>query len=488
MRMEPSMQPDHKKLWWLFGGTLADRLHPARASSAARSTARRRRSPSASSPPSGDVAHDRETTSSTASRSGSPPAASSSARSGATAPTRRPTGRPTGCTARRSRCSDVWAERRGRGTPFAALAARPRRPRCATRLRARCAPTPTTPATGTVTRRPTTAPRRCAAPPRTTTRSSAATRRCAKLREDYAMQEVAVPDAGAPSALTDFFFWTSWACVDRAARRGRHLHQQLAARAAGRQPADRRQRPVVDRQRRAAARRRRRARLVAAPSAAQRRAARSRRPRSDPFGADRAHAVDARRRQVRRPWSSRCSSCRSLLGALTAHYTVEGPVVLRLPARRSTCRTPDAHLAHPDRRCSGSRPRSWPPACSWRRSSAAASRASSASASTCCSARCCSSSSARWPASASSIHQRLGLDAGFWFGHQGYEYVDLGRAWQIALFVGLVLWLVLMLRGLWPALSAQDGSRSLVLHVHRRQRRDRPACTAPASSSARART
>jgi len=38
-----------------------------------------------------------------------------------------------------------------------------------------------------------------------------------------------------------------------------------------------------------------------------------------------------------------------------------------------------------------------------------------------------------------SIHQKLGLNAGFWFGHQGYEYVDLGRAWQIALFVGLVL-------------------------------------------------
>ena len=61
-----------------------------------------------------------------------------------------------------------------------------------------------------------------------------------------------------------------------------------------------------------------------------------------------------------------------------------------------------------------------------------------------------------------SIHQKLGLDAGFWFGHQGYEYVDLGRAWQIALFVGLVLWLALMLRGLAPALARRDDSRSLV--------------------------
>ena len=62
-----------------------------------------------------------------------------------------------------------------------------------------------------------------------------------------------------------------------------------------------------------------------------------------------------------------------------------------------------------------------------------------------------------------SIHQKLSLNAGFWFGHQGYEYVDLGRAWQIALFAGLVLWLGLMLRGLWPALKVKDTSRPLVL-------------------------
>lgn len=54
-----------------------------------------------------------------------------------------------------------------------------------------------------------------------------------------------------------------------------------------------------------------------------------------------------------------------------------------------------------------------------------------------------------------SVKQVFGLDAGFWLGHQGYEYVDLGRAWQIALYVGLVLWLVLMLRALWPACCGQ---------------------------------
>jgi nitric oxide reductase subunit B len=62
-----------------------------------------------------------------------------------------------------------------------------------------------------------------------------------------------------------------------------------------------------------------------------------------------------------------------------------------------------------------------------------------------------------------SIQQRLSLGAGFWFGHQGYEYVDLGRFWQILLFVGLLLWLVLMLRGLWPALRQRGHRRQLVL-------------------------
>ena len=61
------------------------------------------------------------------------------------------------------------------------------------------------------------------------------------------------------------------------------------------------------------------------------------------------------------------------------------------------------------------------------------------------------------------IHQKLGLDLSFWFGTQGYEYVDLGRAWQIALFAGLLIWLGLMLRGLAPALRRHDDARTLVL-------------------------
>ena len=60
------------------------------------------------------------------------------------------------------------------------------------------------------------------------------------------------------------------------------------------------------------------------------------------------------------------------------------------------------------------------------------------------------------------IQQKLG-NLWFWFGSQGYEYVDLGRVWQILLFVGLVFWLFLMFRGLKPALAKKDESHSLLL-------------------------
>ena len=47
------------------------------------------------------------------------------------------------------------------------------------------------------------------------------------------------------------------------------------------------------------------------------------------------------------------------------------------------------------------------------------------------------------------VMQKMGLAANFWFGHQGWEYVDIGRFWQAFLFVGLMLWLVLVGRALW---------------------------------------
>lgn len=60
------------------------------------------------------------------------------------------------------------------------------------------------------------------------------------------------------------------------------------------------------------------------------------------------------------------------------------------------------------------------------------------------------------------VQQKFGNVANFWFGHQGYEYVDLGRFWQIFLFAGLFIWLGLMGRALWPALRRPSESRSLL--------------------------
>lgn len=48
------------------------------------------------------------------------------------------------------------------------------------------------------------------------------------------------------------------------------------------------------------------------------------------------------------------------------------------------------------------------------------------------------------------IHQMLG-DLWFWFGHQGWEYLDLGRAWQFLLAAGLLYWVFLLYRAVAPA-------------------------------------
>jgi nitric oxide reductase subunit B len=44
-------------------------------------------------------------------------------------------------------------------------------------------------------------------------------------------------------------------------------------------------------------------------------------------------------------------------------------------------------------------------------------------------------------------------DAWFWLGHQGWEYLELGRLWQILLFGGLIFWLVVVYRGVAPILQ-----------------------------------
>lgn len=64
---------------------------------------------------------------------------------------------------------------------------------------------------------------------------------------------------------------------------------------------------------------------------------------------------------------------------------------------------------------------------------------------------------------ASVMHYLGDNDLWWWFGHQGYEYVDLGRVWQIALFVGLLLWLFLIARAGIAGLRRDDNRKSLIL-------------------------
>ncbi|MDX9973295.1 MAG: nitric-oxide reductase large subunit [FCB group bacterium] len=60
------------------------------------------------------------------------------------------------------------------------------------------------------------------------------------------------------------------------------------------------------------------------------------------------------------------------------------------------------------------------------------------------------------------VQQKLGFVSNFWFGHQGYEYVDLGRFWQIFLLVGLFLWLGLVVRALAPAFKNPGENKHLL--------------------------
>jgi nitric oxide reductase subunit B len=63
------------------------------------------------------------------------------------------------------------------------------------------------------------------------------------------------------------------------------------------------------------------------------------------------------------------------------------------------------------------------------------------------------------------INDRLG-SLWFWLGHQGSEYLDLGRLWQVLLAAGLVLWLALMFRALRPAIHREGRSALSALFLY----------------------
>ena len=60
----------------------------------------------------------------------------------------------------------------------------------------------------------------------------------------------------------------------------------------------------------------------------------------------------------------------------------------------------------------------------------------------------------------------MGRMGGNWFllGHQGYEYIELGRVWQALLAAGMVIWLVLVVRAIAPALRG-EGDKGGLFHL-----------------------
>jgi nitric oxide reductase subunit B len=61
-----------------------------------------------------------------------------------------------------------------------------------------------------------------------------------------------------------------------------------------------------------------------------------------------------------------------------------------------------------------------------------------------------------------SVQNKLTDLQSFYFGHQGYEYVDLGRVFQIALFAGLLIWFGLVVRTVASALKEDNEQRPLL--------------------------
>ncbi|RBW56491.1 nitric-oxide reductase large subunit [Tenacibaculum sp. E3R01] len=60
------------------------------------------------------------------------------------------------------------------------------------------------------------------------------------------------------------------------------------------------------------------------------------------------------------------------------------------------------------------------------------------------------------------VHQFLDLTTNFFFGHQGYEYMDLGRFWQLFLGIGLILWVFMVGRHIVYAIRKNDASKQLL--------------------------
>ncbi|BDS10779.1 nitric-oxide reductase large subunit [Aureispira anguillae] len=61
------------------------------------------------------------------------------------------------------------------------------------------------------------------------------------------------------------------------------------------------------------------------------------------------------------------------------------------------------------------------------------------------------------------IHQFLDLTTNFFFGHQGYEYMDLGRFWQYILAIGLILWMFMVGRHIVYGIKQNNEAKHLLI-------------------------
>ena len=61
--------------------------------------------------------------------------------------------------------------------------------------------------------------------------------------------------------------------------------------------------------------------------------------------------------------------------------------------------------------------------------------------------------------------QHRGVEFSFWVGNQGLEFTSMGRVWQLLLFGGLLFWVFLLGRALWPALKKPSETRGLIAMV-----------------------
>ena len=67
-----------------------------------------------------------------------------------------------------------------------------------------------------------------------------------------------------------------------------------------------------------------------------------------------------------------------------------------------------------------------------------------------------------------SYHGLLPRESRPFFGAQGWEYLDLGRFWMYLLIVGMVLWVVILYRGLRPRLADREpGQPALAVPLQR---------------------